>query len=173
MVPPAVVTDVNIWYGIDFDKITRKQRRAFNENLVSLSKNPCSAVQGVTSVAPGRAAALAALCRLVCCFLDLPTLRRYTEIEFNPPRADLKKVYYTTYLPDTFGRIRMGLIKEMYLSYNGYSKPVGGDSLRISCAYQGVVRDVITVKIVSAADSSGAPETVLIRVEGRLANWLR
>ncbi|UDQ80165.1 hypothetical protein LJN55_22675 [Erwinia rhapontici] len=80
------------------------------------------------------------------------------------------KVYDTNYPPDTFGRIKMGLIKEMYLSYSGYSKPVGGDSLRISCTYQGVVRDVITVKIVSAADSSDAPETVLIRVEGRLAD---
>ncbi|MBD8169544.1 replication endonuclease [Erwinia persicina] len=59
VVPPAMVTDVNIWDGVDFDKMTRKQRRAFNENLVSLSKRPRSAVQGVASVAPGRAAALA------------------------------------------------------------------------------------------------------------------
>lgn len=80
------------------------------------------------------------------------------------------KVYDTNYPPDTFGRIKMGLIKEMYLTFTGYSRPVSGDSLRISCTYQGVVRDVITVKIVSAADSSDGVDMVLIRVEGHLAD---
>ncbi|NNS09335.1 replication endonuclease [Erwinia sp. JH02] len=75
VVPPAVVTDVNIWDGVDFDKMTRKQRRAFNENLVSLSKKPRSAVQGVASVAPGRAAALADFAK--SCGLNI------TELEAN------------------------------------------------------------------------------------------
>lgn len=80
------------------------------------------------------------------------------------------KVYDTNYPPDTFGRIRMGLIKEMYLTHTGFSKPVGGDHLRISCTYQGVVRDVITLKIISAVVSQDTADTVLIKVEGLLAD---
>ncbi|WP_338515802.1 hypothetical protein VRB80_21165 [Erwinia aphidicola] len=83
------------------------------------------------------------------------------------------KVYDTNYPPDTFGRIRMGLIKEMYLTHTGFSKPVGGDHLRISCTYQGVVRDVITLKIISAVASLDAADTVLIKVEGLLADMAK
>ncbi|MBK4727200.1 MULTISPECIES: hypothetical protein [Erwiniaceae] len=83
------------------------------------------------------------------------------------------KVYDTNYPPDTFGRIRMGLIKEMYLTHTGFSKPVGGDHLRISCTYQGVVRDVVTLKIISAIVSPDAADTVLIKVEGLLADMAR
>ena len=75
------------------------------------------------------------------------------------------KVYDTNYGPDIFGRIQMGLISEMFLSYQGYERPTPGDHLRISCTYQGVVRDKITVKIVSALDSDDAPLTVLIKVK--------
>ncbi|WP_133624043.1 hypothetical protein [Erwinia sp. LJJL01] len=83
------------------------------------------------------------------------------------------KVYDTNYPPDTFGRIRMGLIKEMYLTYTGFSKPVRGDHLRISCTYQGVVRDVITLKIISAVVSTDADDTVLIKVKEPLSDMAR
>lgn len=83
------------------------------------------------------------------------------------------KVYDTSYPPDTFGRIRMGFIKEMYLTYSGFSKPVSGDHLRISCVYQGVVRDVITIKIISVVVSVEVIDTVLIKVDGLLADMAK
>ena len=52
------------------------------------------------------------------------------------------KIYDTNYGPDTFGRIRMGLITEMFLTFEGYLKPEVGDHLRISCLFNGVVQEV-------------------------------
>lgn len=73
------------------------------------------------------------------------------------------KIYDTNYGPDTFGRIRMGLINEMFLTFDGYTKPDVGDHLRISCLFKGVVRDVYTVIISQVSDCVDEPETVLIR----------
>lgn len=74
------------------------------------------------------------------------------------------KVYDTIYPPDTFGRIRMGLITEMFLTFDGFMKPNIGDHLRISCMYKGVVRDVYIVVIQQVSESVADPDTVLIRV---------
>ncbi|WLS78817.1 hypothetical protein Q3V30_20740 [Erwinia pyri] len=74
------------------------------------------------------------------------------------------KVYDTNYGPDIFGRIQMGLISEMFLSYQGYERPTPGDHLRISCTFQSVVREKITMRIVSSVDSDEAPDTVLLKV---------
>lgn len=74
------------------------------------------------------------------------------------------KIYDTNYGPDTFGRIRMGLIKEMFLTFEGYSKPEVGDQLRVSCLFKGVVRDVYTVAISRVSDCIEEPETVLISI---------
>jgi hypothetical protein len=73
------------------------------------------------------------------------------------------KIYDTNYGPDTFGRIRMGLIKEMFLTFDGYTKPDVGDHLRISCLFKGVVRDVYTVIISQVSDCVDESDTVLIR----------
>ncbi|MDU6431712.1 MAG: hypothetical protein E6556_01845 [Pantoea sp.] len=75
------------------------------------------------------------------------------------------KIYDTNYGPDTFGRIRMGLITEMFLTFDGYLKPMVGDHLRINCLFKGVVRDVCTVVIVEVCDCVDEPETVLIRID--------
>lgn len=75
------------------------------------------------------------------------------------------KIYDTSYGPDTFGRIRMGLITEMFLTFDGFIRPEIGDHLRISCLFQGVVRDVYTVKITQVSDCVDEPETVLIQIQ--------
>lgn len=75
------------------------------------------------------------------------------------------KIYDTNYGPDTFGRIRMGLITEMFLTFEGYLKPEIGDHLRISCLFKGVVRDVYTVVIAKVLDCVDEPETVLVQIE--------
>lgn len=75
------------------------------------------------------------------------------------------KIYDTNYGPDTFGRIRMGLITEMFLTFEGYLKPEVGDHLRVSCLFKGVVRDVYTVVIAKVLDCVDEPETVLIQIE--------
>jgi len=81
------------------------------------------------------------------------------------------KIYDTSYGPDTFGRIRMGLITEMFLIYEGYLCPEEGDQLRISCTFKGVVRDIYIVKILEVRPCVDEPETVLIRVGAlQLAN---
>lgn len=111
---------------------------------------------------------------LVYSYLDLLPVRRYTEKESTPPGAvPPMKVYDTNYPPDTFGRIRMGLIKEMYLTHTGFSKSVGGAHLRLSCTYQGVIRDVITLKIISAVVSNYPADTLLIKVEGMLSDMAK
>jgi len=74
------------------------------------------------------------------------------------------KIYDTNYGPDTFGRIRMGLIKEMFLTFEGYIKPDVGDHLRITCLFKGVVRDVYTVIISHISECVDEPETVLIQI---------
>lgn len=74
------------------------------------------------------------------------------------------KIYDTNYGPDTFGRIRMGLITEMFLTFDGYLKPEIGDHLRISCLFKGVVRDVYTVVIAKVLDCVDEPDTVLIQI---------
>lgn len=74
------------------------------------------------------------------------------------------KIYDTNYGPDTFGRIRMGLITEMFLTFEGYLKPEIGDHLRISCLFRGVVQDVYTVEISDVLDCNDEPLTVLIRI---------
>jgi hypothetical protein len=79
------------------------------------------------------------------------------------------KIYDTNYGPDTFGRVRMGLITEMFLTFDGFMKPEIGDHLRISCVFKGVVRDVYTVVITQVCDCVEEPETVLIRVEKKQA----
>lgn len=75
------------------------------------------------------------------------------------------KIYDTNYGPDTFGRIRMGLISEMFLTFDGYMKPDVGDHLRISCLFRGVVRDIYTVMISKLSDCIDEPETVLIQIQ--------
>ncbi|WP_210452335.1 hypothetical protein [Pantoea ananatis] len=75
------------------------------------------------------------------------------------------KIYDTNYGPDTFGRIRMGLITEMFLTFEGYLKPEVGDHLRISCLFKDIVRDVYTVVITKIFDCMDETETVLIQVE--------
>ncbi|WP_097095619.1 hypothetical protein [Candidatus Pantoea floridensis] len=74
------------------------------------------------------------------------------------------KIYDTYYGPDTFGRIRMGLITEMFLTYEGYLKPELGDHLRISCMFKGVVQDTYTVVISQISECADEVDTVLIRV---------
>lgn len=75
------------------------------------------------------------------------------------------KIYETNYGPDTFGRIRVGLITEMFLTFVGFIKPDVGDHLRISCIFKGIVRDVYTVEIAQVCDCVDEPHTVLIRIE--------
>ncbi|MFJ5161988.1 hypothetical protein ACIP6T_22715 [Pantoea sp. NPDC088449] len=75
------------------------------------------------------------------------------------------KIYDTNYDPDTFGRISMGLITEMFLTYEGYVKPEIGDHLRISCMFKGVVRDVYTVVISEICECVDEENTVLVRYE--------
>jgi len=75
------------------------------------------------------------------------------------------KIYDTNYGPDTFGRIRMGLITEMFLTFEGYLKPEVGDHLRISCLFKGVVQDVYTVEISEVCDCENESQTVLIRIK--------
>lgn len=58
-VPESAVTDEKIWEGVGFEKMTRKQRRAFNQHLASQCEKPQSAVQSVVDVAPGRVAYIA------------------------------------------------------------------------------------------------------------------
>lgn len=62
----------------------------------------------------------------------------------------------------------MGLITEMFLTFDGFIKPDIGDHLRISCVYKGVVRDVCTVIILQVCDCADEPETVLLQVENEL-----
>ncbi|KTR97868.1 hypothetical protein NS375_17700 [Pantoea dispersa] len=83
----------------------------------------------------------------------------------RPTAKTFMKIYDTNYGPDTFGRIRMGLITEMFLTFDGFMKPDVGDHLRISCMFKGVVREVYTVVIIDMADCVDEPSTVLIRVE--------
>lgn len=75
------------------------------------------------------------------------------------------KIYDTNYGPDIFGRIRMGLITEMFLTFEGYLKPEVGDHLRISCLFKGVVQDVYKVEISQVSECVDEPETVLIQVK--------
>lgn len=82
------------------------------------------------------------------------------------------KIYDTNYGPDTFGRIRMGLIKEMFLTFEGYMKPDVGDELRISCLFKGVIRDVYTVIISQVSECIDEPETVLIQIGSLKASEL-
>lgn len=90
---------------------------------------------------------------------------RYTVPESNPPPGEIPmKIYDTYYGPDTFGRIRMGLITEMFLTYEGYLKPELGDHLRISCMFKGVVQDTYTVIISQISECADEADTVLIRV---------
>lgn len=77
------------------------------------------------------------------------------------------KIYDTNYGPDTFGRIRMGLITEMFLTFNGYLKPEVGDHLRISCLFKGVVRDVYTVEVANVLDCVDEPDLVLIQIRSQ------
>lgn len=74
------------------------------------------------------------------------------------------KIFDTSYGPDIFGRIRMGLITEMFLTFDGFDKPNVGDQLRISCQFKGVVRDVCTVVIAQMCDCVDEPDTILIQV---------
>lgn len=93
-------------------------------------------------------------------------IHRYTVAESNLPPGEIPmKIYDTNYGPDTFGRIRMGLITEMFLTYEGYVKPEIGDHLRISCMFKGVVRDVYTVVISQICECADEKDTVLIRYE--------
>lgn len=75
------------------------------------------------------------------------------------------KIYDTNYGPDTSGRIRMGLITEMFLTFEGYLKPEVGDHLRISCLFKGVVQDVYKVEISQVSECVDEPDTVLIQVK--------
>lgn len=75
------------------------------------------------------------------------------------------KIYDTNYGPDTFGRIRMGLITEMFLTFEGYLKPEIGDHLRIGCLFKGVVQDVYKVEISQVSECVEEPDTVLIQVK--------
>lgn len=75
------------------------------------------------------------------------------------------KIYDTNYGPDTFGRIRMGLITEMFLTFEGYLKPEVGDHLRISCLFKDVVQDVYKVEITQVSECVDEPATVLIQVK--------
>lgn len=94
----------------------------------------------------------------------------YIIADTNPPQATFHmKIYDTNYGPDTFGRIRMGLITEMFLTFDGFTKPDVGDHLRISCLYKGVVRDRYTVVILKISECADEPETVLISVEAASA----
>lgn len=74
------------------------------------------------------------------------------------------KIYDTNYGPDTFGRIRMGLITEMFLTFEGYLKPEVGDHLRISCLFKGVVQDVYTAVLDDVANCLDDKDTVLIKL---------
>lgn len=58
----------------------------------------------------------------------------------------------------------MGLITEMFLSYDGYQRPDIGDQLRISCVFKDVVRDVYTVEIILVSECVNENDTVLIKV---------
>lgn len=91
---------------------------------------------------------------------------RYTVAESNPPPPwrNPMKIYDTNYGPDTFGRIRMGLINEMFLTFEGYIKPEVGDHLRISCLFKGVVQDVYKVEILQVFDCFDETDTVLIKI---------
>ena len=59
----------------------------------------------------------------------------------------------------------MGLITEMFLTFEGYLKPEVGDHLRISCLFKGVVQDVYTVEISEVCDCENESQTVLIRIK--------
>lgn len=74
------------------------------------------------------------------------------------------KIYDTNYGPDTFGRIRMGLITEMFLTYKGYLKPEIGDHLRIKCSFKGVVRDEYVFEIRKISECLDEEDTVLIQI---------
>ncbi len=63
----------------------------------------------------------------------------------------------------------MGLITEMFLTFDGFMKPDIGDHLRISCIFKGVVRDVYTVVIEQVCDCIDEPGTVLICIEKKHA----
>lgn len=78
------------------------------------------------------------------------------------------KIYDTNYGPDTFGRIRMGLITEMFLTFEGYLKPEIGDQLRISCMFKKVVQDSYSMVITRVADCYDEPYTVLIGVTPKI-----
>lgn len=82
------------------------------------------------------------------------------------------KIYDTNYGPDTFGRIRMGLITEMFLSFGGFVKPQVGDHLRINCMFKGVKRDAYTVVIAQVSDCLDEPKTVLIQVTNDMGGLL-
>jgi len=62
----------------------------------------------------------------------------------------------------------MGLITEMFLTFEGFAKPNIGDHLRISCVFKGLVRDTYTVLIAQVCDCDDEPETVLLRIENNL-----
>lgn len=58
----------------------------------------------------------------------------------------------------------MGIIKEIFLDFEGYPAPQIGDHIRISCVYKGVVRDVLTLNIKAISECFNEPYTVLIKV---------
>lgn len=58
----------------------------------------------------------------------------------------------------------MGLITEMFLTFEGYSAPEVGDKIRINCIFKGVIRDACTLYIISVMDCIDEPYTVLIKV---------
>lgn len=82
----------------------------------------------------------------------------------RPTAKNFMKIYDTNYGPDTFGRIRMRLITEMFLTFDGFIKPDVGDHLRISCMFKGG-REAYTVVIAQVCDCVDEPETVLLRIE--------
>ncbi|MGX9243393.1 hypothetical protein ACWXWB_19475 [Pantoea dispersa] len=59
----------------------------------------------------------------------------------------------------------MGLITEMFLTFEGYLKPEVGDHLRISCLFKGIVQDIYKVEISKVSECVDEPETVLIQVK--------
>lgn len=75
------------------------------------------------------------------------------------------RTYKANFGPDTFERIRLGLVNEIYLTYTGSQRPEPGDLLNLSSVVNYLALNEITMKIATLVDCSQMKNTVLIKVE--------
>lgn len=73
--------------------------------------------------------------------------------------------YETSYGPDMFDRVRMGMVNEIYLCYKGYERPALGDLLTIKNRINQIAVNQIVMKIAVLVDCPRMKETVLIKLE--------